>query len=287
VSELTISLLHNAEQMLQTYRMPMSSHALHVYHSALITMPRCSLLDVTPETLRTSIPGLVSSRELQWDHRRVLEGHISPVNSVVFSPDGTLIASGSWDNTVRIWDTQTGGQLAMLEDHTSAVWSVVFSPDGTRIALGSEDKTVRIWDTHTGRQLALLEDHAEAVRSVVFSPDGTRIASGSYDNTVRIWDTQTGGQLALLEGHTDIVWSVVFYLDGTRIASGSRDKTARIWDTQTGGQLANLQHQHEVRSIAYSADMKYLVAHDAMGEEKQWDMISIGALCLRSSATVC
>jgi hypothetical protein len=73
VPELTMSLLHDAEQMLQTYRVPMASHALHVYHSALVTMPRCSLLDVTPETLRTSIPELISSRELGWDPRRVLE----------------------------------------------------------------------------------------------------------------------------------------------------------------------------------------------------------------------
>jgi WD40 repeat protein len=98
----TIPLLQDAEQMLQTYRVPMASHALHVYHSALVTMPRCSLLDVMSETLRTSIPELISTREHRWDPRRVLEGHTDTVWSVVFSPDGTRIASGSFDNTVRI-----------------------------------------------------------------------------------------------------------------------------------------------------------------------------------------
>jgi WD40 repeat protein len=280
VPELTISLLHDAEQMLQTYRIPISSHALHVYHSALVTMSQCPLLEAMPEMLRTGIPKLISSRELRWDPRRVLEGHTDMVLSVVFSSDGFRIASGSWDHSVRIWDTQTGGQLALLEGHTDTVWSVVFSPDGTRIASGSDDQTVRIWDTQTGGQLALLEGHTSTVKSVVFSPDGTRIASGSSDSTVRIWDTQTGRQLALLEGHTDMVWSVVFSPDGTCTASGSDDKTVRIWDTQTGGQLATLQHQHEVVSVAYSADVKYLVAHDSWGQEKQWNIVSIGVLCL-------
>jgi WD40 repeat protein len=217
--DLTISLLQDAEQMLQTYRIPMASHALHVYHSALVTMPRCFLLDVTPETLRTSIPELLSSRELGWDPRRVLEGHTSAVFSVVFSPDATCIASGSNDKTVRIWDTQTSGQLALLDGHTSYVYSVVFSPDGTRIASGSHDNTVRIWVTQTGGELVRLEGHTSAVTSVVFSSDGTSITSVSTDNTLRIWDTQTGRQLALLEGHTQSVYSVVFFSDGIRIAS--------------------------------------------------------------------
>jgi WD40 repeat protein len=268
----TISLLQDAEQMLQTYRVPMASHALHVYHSALVTMPRCSLLDVMSEMLRTSIPELISSRELQWDHRRVLEGHTGDVNSVVFSPDGTRIASCSNDNTVHIWDTQTGRKLARLDGHTSTVRSVVFSPDETRIASGSEDNTVRIWDTQTGRQLALLEGHTDAVRSVAFSPDGTCIASGSDDKTVRIWDAQTGGQLALLEGHTDEVWSVVFSPDGTRIASGSYDNTVRIWDTQTGGQLALLEgHTDEVNSAVFSPDGTRIASGSDDKTVRIWD----------------
>jgi WD40 repeat protein len=139
---------------------------------------------------------------------------------------------------------------------------------------------VRIWDTQTGRQLALLEGVIIAVLRVVFSPDGTRIASGSYDHTVRIWDTQTGRQLALLEGHTHEVNSAVFSPDGTCIASGSNDKTVRIWDTQTGEQLANLQHRSGVMSVAYSADMKSLVTRDDWGRERQWDLNTIGALCI-------
>jgi WD40 repeat protein len=270
--DLAISLLQDAEQMLQTYRIPMASHALHVYHSALVTMPRCFLLDVTPETLRTSIPELLSPRELGWDPKRVLEGHTSAVFSVVFSPDATCIASGSDDNTVRIWDTQTGRQLSLLEGHTSTVRSVVFSPEGTRIASGSDDNTMRIWDTQTGGELALLNGHTDTVSSVVFSPDGNRIASSSFDETLRIWDTQTGEQLALLEGHTSAVRSIAFSPDGTCIASGAHDNTVRIWDTQSGRQLARLDgHTDAVRSAVFSPDGTRIASGSHDNTVRIWD----------------
>ena len=113
---------------------------------------------------------------------------------MAFSPDGTRIASGSRDKTVRLWDAATGQPVGQpLTGHTDAVSSVAFSPDGTRIASGSADNTVRLWDAATGQPVGQpLTGHTDAVSSVAFSPDGTRIASGSADNTVRLWDAATG-----------------------------------------------------------------------------------------------
>jgi WD40 repeat protein len=118
-----------------------------------------------------------------------LSGHTDPVSSIALSPDGTRIASGSYDNTVRVWDAVTGQPIGQpLSGHTDPASSVAFSPDGTRIASGSYDNTVRVWDAVPGRSVVdPLSGYTDAVTSVAVSLDGNTIVSGSYDNTLRLW----------------------------------------------------------------------------------------------------
>jgi|GEM_PF-371180 len=189
----------------------------------------------------------------------VHDQHRESVTSVVFSPDGTKIASGSEDNTIKVWESATGKELATLSGHSDRVTSVAFSPDGSRIASGSWDKTIKVWESATGKEVATFAGHSESVTSVAFSPDGSRIASGSRDKTIKVWESATGKEVTTLPGHADGVTSVAFSPDGSRIASGSRDKTIKVWESATGKEVTTLRGDEDgatrgVTTVAFSPD---------------------------------
>jgi hypothetical protein len=124
---------------------------------------------------------------------RSIISHTSWVVRVAFSPDGKRVLTGSEDKTARVWDAETGQQMALLKGHTTIVWHVAYSPDGKRI-LTSSDRTARVRDAETGQEKASLKGHTGDIVSVAFSPDGKRILTGSYDKTARVWDVETVGR---------------------------------------------------------------------------------------------
>ncbi|EIN07512.1 WD40 repeat-like protein [Punctularia strigosozonata HHB-11173 SS5] len=198
------------------------------------------------------------------------------VLSVAFSPDGTRIASGSWDWTIRIWAADTGKEiLEPIWWHAAPVTSVAFSPNGGCLASGSYDCTVRLWNVETGQQIGEpLRGHTDAVLSVAFSPDGNRIVSGSDDRTLRLWDAQTRQPIGKrLRGHSDWVHSVVFSPDGKHIASASDEGTIRLWDAGTGKPVGDPLQGHDdwVQSVAYSPDGTRLVSASSDKTLRIWD----------------
>jgi serine/threonine protein kinase len=202
-----------------------------------------------------------------------LTGHSSWVDSVIYSPDGRYLASGSWDKTIKVWDVVTGTELRTLTGHSDRVRSVVYSPDGRYLASGSWDKTIKVWDVVTGTELRTLTGHSDRVRSVVYSPDGRYLASGSWDKTIKVWDVVTGTELRTLAGYSGWVWSVAYSPDGRYLASGNGDKTIKIWEVATGKELPTFTgHSSVVLSVVYSPDGRYLASGSSDKTIKIWEV---------------
>ncbi|PSB24242.1 WD40 repeat domain-containing protein [filamentous cyanobacterium Phorm 46] len=206
---------------------------------------------------------------------RTLTGHTSGVRGVAIAPDGKTAISASWDQTLKIWDTDTGAQLRTLIGHTDRVLAVAIAPDGKTAISASWDQTLKIWDTETGAQLRTLIGHTDRVLAVAIAPDGKTAISASYDKTLKIWDTETGCELKTLTGHGDWVNAVAIAPDGKTAISASGDETLKIWDTETGRELKTLTgHSSGVNAVAIAPDGKTAISASRDHTLKVWDLLT-------------
>ncbi len=206
---------------------------------------------------------------------KILRGHAREVNALAFSTDGRLLASGSYDDTVKLWDAVNGKELRSLRGHRDSVRSVVFSPDGRTLASGSYDDTIKLWDVTGGRELRTLAGHANRVNAVAFSPDGKLLVSGAEDQSVRLWDATSGREQKVLRGHSGAVLAVAFSPDGKLVASVGRDRSVRLWDAAGGKELRVLEvPSGRVNSVAFTPDGRTLIAGADDGALRLWDVAS-------------
>ncbi len=204
-----------------------------------------------------------------------LTGHTDSVYSIAISPDGSRVASGSSDSTIKIWDVDNGSLIHTLKGHDESVICVAYSPDGLQIISGSDDRTIKIWDTVNGAVLNTLSGHTDLVRTVAFSPDGLRIVSGSRDKTIKIWDVVDGSLIHTLTDHTYSVMSVAYSPDGLQIVSGNSNRTIRIWDAVNGSLLRTFEgHTDSVNSVAYSPNGLRIVSGSCDKTIKIWDAVN-------------
>ncbi|MFC1603641.1 protein kinase [Planctomycetota bacterium] len=191
--------------------------------------------------------------------------------TIAVSLDGKRIASGSQDNTIKVWSAITGVELMTLRGHDARVSTVAFSPDGTRIASAAYNGTIKIWDVASAKDLMTLKGHKGAA-GAFFSPDGKTIVSGSLDKTIKIWDAITGSELRTIQAHEEAGLIHAISPDGKRIVSGGRDKLVKVWDASTGAEVIVLSgHQESVNAVKFSPDGQRIVSGSWDRTIKIWD----------------
>jgi len=229
-----------------------------------------ALLWDTPRELR----GWEWGRLMRACHQELLtlRGHLESVTSVALSRDGQWLATGSQDNTAKVWDVESGEEVITLKGHSSHVYCVAFSPDARYVATGSSDRTAKVWERESGQEIRTLEGHSSGVTAVAFSPDGKQLVTGSADNAAKIWDAETGEEILTMKGHLRSVNSAVFSHDGKQVATASDDNTVRIWNAESGEQALTLKgHSAFVRSVTFSPDGERVATGSWDNTAKVWD----------------
>lgn len=208
-----------------------------------------------------------------------LTGYSGKAASIAVSLDGQTIASGSDDNSIKLWQLQTGELIHTLTGNSGRVLTISLSPDGRTLASShktSDRSCINIWHLGTGELLRTLTGHHKWIYSLVFSPDGQTLISGGYK--IKLWDLNTGESLCTLTGHKKWVYSLAISPDGKTLVSSGGDKTIKIWHLPTGELVQTLtEHSDWVRTIAISPDGELLASGSDDNTIKLW-RLSTGKL---------
>jgi WD40 repeat protein len=213
---------------------------------------------------------LTSGLELQY----TLIGHTDLISQVVWSTDGKQLASSSQDRGIRLWEAETGNQLAHLSGagRSGAVTCLAWSPDKQTIISGSSAKSVRVWNVRN-QKFNPRQGHSGAINSVSFSPSGKMYASGSSDRTIRVCVASNDKLHTTLKGHTGRVLCIAWSPNEKMLASTSSDKTVKIWDPATGKLFQTFHgHTDDVLGVAWSPDGQTIVSSSGDCTIRVWSL---------------
>jgi hypothetical protein len=169
---------------------------------------------------------------------RSFAAHKDAIYSMALSPDDKILATGSYDQKIKLWDAETGKELKTLSGHNGCVFGLAFRPDGKILASASADRTVKLWDVATGERRDTFSQPLKEVYTVAFTPDGKRLAAGGADNRIRVWEISdsaaetTNPLLYSKFAHEGAILRLAFSPDGKLLASTADDRTVKIWDVE-------------------------------------------------------
>jgi len=209
--------------------------------------------------------------------RLTMKDPSGPVLSACYSPDGTLLATGCNDGTIKLYDAATGELKKTLLGHKRPVKAVAFAPVGCLLASGNDEKLVKFWDPMSGVELATLKGCKGIIEALAFSPDASLLATaGGYGKNVpevRLWDVVGRQTLGVFPGeHTNHASAVAFSADGKWLATGGKDNAVKVWDVYTRLVRQTLSgHTARVNAVAFSPDGKRLASAGKDRTVKLWD----------------
>ncbi|KAI0446385.1 vegetative incompatibility protein HET-E-1 [Xylaria telfairii] len=265
--------IQDADRFIRYFIDIIALHPLQLYCSAICFAPQKSVIrQEFQKEMSTRIIKPPSMPDAWNACIQTLEGHNHWVHFVAISPDGSWLASGSNDKTIKMWDVLGGICTQTFEGHEGGVNSIAISPDSRWLASGSEDKTIKIWDVAKGVCTQMFEGHKGGVDSIAISPDGSWLASGSRDKTVKIWDVARATCTQTLEVRPNWVYSIAISPDGRWLVL-ALSEDINIWDITTGVCHRTMTTSHSVRSIAISPDSRW-VASSKLNAVQIWDLVT-------------
>ena len=203
--------------------------------------------------------------------------HLDLVQSLAFSPDGNLLASGGY-REVKLWRRPRDVHRADLAGISSGVQAIAISPDGKWAATGEVSGVIQLWDLSTAKDPKTLAGHSAAVTSLQFLPSGAKLVSGSLDKTMRLWNAADGAPAGQVETPAP-VHALAVLADGTQVASGGADNIIRLWTLPAdaaspfapGAQIAG--HTQPITALLASpSDKTQLISASADGTIRQWNL---------------
>jgi len=237
-----------------------------------------------PAKARAAVRPLVPQKNTLY----ICHGHRSRITALAWSPDGSCLASASYDKTARLWDGSNGTRRLLYRGHTSRVNALAWSPDGRYLASASDDCSVQIWEAATGSQVFTYRVHTTEVTALAWSPDGRYLASGDAGKNVQVWQTHPPGAFSLRSTHPGSISALAWSPDGRRLACAGEHKTLQVWDplkTQRSSFLLSLLpsarssvlytgHKEHVLALCWAPDGRQIASTGSDKTLQIWDALT-------------
>lgn len=244
------------------------------YHSAMEVLADLSIVtgELNPaisfkiEPHHSVPPAQLSEISLtpSWQCIRTFEGHLNSIYSLSFRADGQILASGSADQTIKLWDVSKRQELKTLRGHQSIIESVIFTPDQQFLISGSWDYTIRIWDVNTGEELKQLKEHSGWINCLAISPNSQILVSGSADKTIKIWHLPEGIIKHTIKLGANQIKSIAFSPFGKLFATGNKEGLIQLWDGEKAEEKLRLVgHEKAVNTLTFSPSGQLLYSGSA------------------------